>query len=150
ETIVLKAMEKNPAERYATAQELADDLHRWLADQPIRARRPSLAQRARKWVRRHPSAMWGAAIILFLTAAGSAAATVLIARERNEAIQERKTAERERDSAQRSLYASHMNRALRAWEVGDIEEVQELLDHSRPEPGQPDLRGWEWAYLDAL
>jgi tetratricopeptide (TPR) repeat protein len=53
ETIVLKAMEKNPAERYATAQELADDLERYLKDEPIRARRPSLVMRLRKWVRRH-------------------------------------------------------------------------------------------------
>ena len=42
EIIVLKAMEKRPQDRYATAQELADDLRRWLLDQPIRARRPSL------------------------------------------------------------------------------------------------------------
>jgi serine/threonine protein kinase/tetratricopeptide (TPR) repeat protein len=53
ETIVLKAMEKNPADRYITAQELADDLRRWLEDRAIRARRPSLVQRARKWCRRH-------------------------------------------------------------------------------------------------
>jgi tetratricopeptide (TPR) repeat protein len=53
ETIVLKAMEKNPANRYGTAQELADDLERWLKDEPIRARRPTLVQRARKWCRRH-------------------------------------------------------------------------------------------------
>jgi serine/threonine protein kinase/tetratricopeptide (TPR) repeat protein len=53
ETVVLKALEKNPAERYATAQELADDLHRFLEDQPIRARRPTVVQRVRKWARRH-------------------------------------------------------------------------------------------------
>src|SRR5262249_35830614 len=51
ETIVLKAMAKNPAERYATMQELADDLERFLEDKPIRARRPTLRQRAGKWVR---------------------------------------------------------------------------------------------------
>jgi serine/threonine protein kinase len=55
ETIVLKAMEKNPADRYATAQEMADDLRRFLEDQPIRARRPSWVQVARKWARRHRS-----------------------------------------------------------------------------------------------
>jgi serine/threonine protein kinase/Flp pilus assembly protein TadD len=53
ETIVLKAMEKNPAERYGTAQALADDLERWLKDEPIRARRPSVVQRLRRWSRRH-------------------------------------------------------------------------------------------------
>jgi serine/threonine protein kinase/Flp pilus assembly protein TadD len=53
ETIVLKAAEKNPAERYATAQELADDLRRFLEDRPIRAKRPTPLQRARKWARRH-------------------------------------------------------------------------------------------------
>jgi tetratricopeptide (TPR) repeat protein len=53
ETIVLKALAKDPAERYATAQELADDLERFLRDEPIQARRPTVLQRARKWARRH-------------------------------------------------------------------------------------------------
>ncbi len=53
ETIVLKAMEKNPADRYATAKDLADDLRRFLDDQPIEARRPSIVQRVRKWGKRH-------------------------------------------------------------------------------------------------
>ena len=49
ETIVLKAMAKVPADRYATAADLADDLGRFLDDRPIRARRPSLLNRAGKW-----------------------------------------------------------------------------------------------------
>ncbi len=53
ETIVHKALEKNPADRYATAQELADDLRRFLEDKAIRAKRPTLRQRAGKWARRH-------------------------------------------------------------------------------------------------
>src|SRR5205085_1769628 len=55
EAIVLKAMEKNPQERYATAKELADDLRRWLDGRLIRARRPTPVQRAQKWLRRHPA-----------------------------------------------------------------------------------------------
>jgi serine/threonine protein kinase/tetratricopeptide (TPR) repeat protein len=64
ETIVLKALEKNPAERYATAQDLADDLGRWLKDEPIRARRPSLVLRARKWARRHRPVVAGSAAVI--------------------------------------------------------------------------------------
>ncbi|HKB35005.1 MAG TPA: serine/threonine-protein kinase, partial [Gemmataceae bacterium] len=66
ETIVLKAMEKNPAERYATAQELADDLRRFLEDQPVRARRPTPLQRAVKWGRRHPSLVGATGAVLLL------------------------------------------------------------------------------------
>jgi serine/threonine protein kinase/uncharacterized protein HemY len=64
ETIVLKALEKNAADRYPTAQALADDLRRYLANEPIRARRPSLVQRARKVARRHPGVTVTAAVAL--------------------------------------------------------------------------------------
>jgi serine/threonine protein kinase/tetratricopeptide (TPR) repeat protein len=67
ETIVLKALEKNPADRYATAKDLADDLRRWVEDQPIRARRPSLVQRLRKWSRRHRAAVAAAVVCLVVT-----------------------------------------------------------------------------------
>jgi serine/threonine protein kinase len=53
ETIVLKALVKEPDGRYATAQALADDLRRFLEDKPIQAKRPTSWQRIRKWVRRH-------------------------------------------------------------------------------------------------
>jgi eukaryotic-like serine/threonine-protein kinase len=69
ETVVLKALEKNPNDRYATAQELADDLRRWLEDRPIRARRPSLRQVAGRWARRHRAAVWAAAAVALVAAA---------------------------------------------------------------------------------
>jgi serine/threonine protein kinase/WD40 repeat protein len=53
ETVVLKALAKDPEERYAAAGELGDDLQRFLEDQPIRARPPTARQRLRRWVRRH-------------------------------------------------------------------------------------------------
>jgi WD40 repeat protein/serine/threonine protein kinase len=62
ETILLKAMTKVAAERYATAQELADDLRRFLEDRPVLARRPTVVQRVRKWSRRHKPAVWSAGV----------------------------------------------------------------------------------------
>ena len=71
ETIVLKAMAKNPGERYATAQEMASDLRRFLRDEPILARPLTLLKRTRRWARRHRPMMLSAAV------ASLAALTVL-------------------------------------------------------------------------
>jgi serine/threonine protein kinase len=83
ETIVLKALAKAPVDRYATAGEMAADLKRFLEDKPILARRPTLAGRARKWIRRHPSAVWAVVAVLGLNVAGLAVSTALVARERD-------------------------------------------------------------------
>jgi serine/threonine protein kinase/WD40 repeat protein/tetratricopeptide (TPR) repeat protein len=70
ETVTLKALAKDPRERYATAQELADDLRRWLTDQPILARPPSLLQRLWKWSHRHRPlvTVLGASLVLLVAA----------------------------------------------------------------------------------
>jgi tetratricopeptide (TPR) repeat protein len=78
ETILLKAMEKSPGTRYPTVQELADDLRRFLEDKPIRARRPTLAQRVLKWGRRHRSSVIAAAVVLHLAFVALAASTWLV------------------------------------------------------------------------
>ncbi|MBI3409190.1 MAG: protein kinase [Planctomycetes bacterium] len=60
ETIVLKAITKETAGRYAVAEDMAEDLRRFLADRPIRARRASTWERTRRWCRRNPG--WAATI----------------------------------------------------------------------------------------
>ena len=82
EIIVVKAMEKRPQDRYATAQELADDLRRFLEDKPIRARRPTLVQGMRKWMRRHQAVVWSATVCTLLIVAVVASGMGWIAGDR--------------------------------------------------------------------
>ncbi len=54
ESVCLKCLRKEPGKRYATAQELAEDLHRFQAGQPVRARRLGIVERGWRWCRRNP------------------------------------------------------------------------------------------------
>lgn len=62
--ICTKALEKEPEERYATMADLAEDLRRFLVNEPVRAAPPGPWLRLRKWVRRHPAASLVSAVIL--------------------------------------------------------------------------------------
>src|SRR5205823_13021382 len=55
-TICLKCLEKDQERRYSSALELAEDVERWLKNEPIRARRSGLFTRGKKWLRRNPIA----------------------------------------------------------------------------------------------
>jgi serine/threonine-protein kinase len=73
ETVCLKCLQKSPARRYASAQDLADDLHRFLDGKPVRARPVGLFERAVKWARRRPGAalLVGVLLVLLGTAVGA-------------------------------------------------------------------------------
>ncbi len=85
ETILLKAMAKDPASRYPTAQALADDFQRFLDDKPILARRPGTIERGRRWVRRHRTAVLTAGMILVFMASLGTMALWMGKREADEA-----------------------------------------------------------------
>jgi serine/threonine protein kinase len=74
EAICLKAMAKTPADRYASAQLLADDVERYLADDPVAAHREPAMVRLRRWVRRHPRSV---AAIATTLVAGLACASII-------------------------------------------------------------------------
>jgi serine/threonine protein kinase len=110
ETIVLKAMAKDPVNRYSTMQELADDLRRFLADQPIRARRPSLAERAFRWSRRHRSLVISAGVTLLLALVCLSISTVVIYKAMTSTARESQARALELNRAQANLDLA--NRAL--------------------------------------
>ncbi|AMV41041.1 protein kinase domain-containing protein [Planctomyces sp. SH-PL62] len=80
-TIVHKAMAKEPADRYATAKDLAEDLQRFLSHRPILAKPPSRLDRLVKWSRRHTAAIAAAGAVLVAAVVGLTLGLVLIARE---------------------------------------------------------------------
>jgi WD40 repeat protein/serine/threonine protein kinase len=138
ETIIGKAMAKSTAERYATAQELADDLRRFLEDKPIKARRPTLRQRARKWARRHKTVVRAAVAVLLMAVVALGASTVVIWQAKEDL---KGAFERERQNA----YYQRIALAEREWSANNLDRMQQLLAEC-PE----DLRGWEWRYLNRL
>jgi WD40 repeat protein/serine/threonine protein kinase len=153
ETIVLKAMAKNPEERYATAQELADDLQRYLEDKPIKAKRPSLRQRAQKWARRHKAVVRAAVVVSVLAVAGLAAGTVLVMQEQARTAEARAQATTDlaaaeaaaRNRLETELYFQRIALADREWSANNLGRMEQLLDQCPRH-----LRGWEWHYLKGL
>src|SRR5262249_28532951 len=80
ETIVLKATARDPAARYQSAAELADDLRPYVEARPIRARRASSAERLWRWCRRNPAVAALIAAVVFVSTAGAVAASVFAVR----------------------------------------------------------------------
>jgi serine/threonine protein kinase len=77
ETIVLKAMAREPSERYATAKELADDLRNFLENRPVIARRPARWDRVVKWARRRKALVRAISVALVITVVALSASTFL-------------------------------------------------------------------------
>jgi serine/threonine protein kinase/WD40 repeat protein len=101
ETIVLKTLAKNPEERYGTAQELADDLQRFLDDRPIRARRPGLLRRLRKGASRHKTPLASLAVAVVLLLAGFSFGALDYARRQHDLARRQVLFAQERERHQR-------------------------------------------------
>jgi WD40 repeat protein len=102
ETICVKALAKRPEDRYASCQDMADDLRRWLEGEAIRARRLSVGERLARWFRREPVLALvtvGAALGLIAAAAVPlAASALLVAAEAREEEAHRRAEESEAEA----------------------------------------------------
>ncbi len=89
EAICLRAMALRPADRYGSAAELAEELKRWAADEPVAAYPEGRRRRLARWVRRHAAAVAAAGALLATASASLALAAGLIAVERDRVAQAR-------------------------------------------------------------
>jgi serine/threonine protein kinase len=151
ETIVAKATAKSPADRYATAQALADDLRRFLEDRPILAKRPSLLEKAAKWARRRRGLVAGAIAVLLLAVCGLTTSLIVIARAYGLlAVEEGKTKQQEEraEMAYRAEAAERRKAEDAAWKARQVLSffTQVTVDDF---PDRPELRPVRRKLLEA-
>jgi len=102
DVICLKCLEKKPEKRYATAQDLADDLERLLKNEPIHARPIGTLERAERWARRHPA--WATLIgVSALALLGLAATGAWFTHELQEELRATETARKDATAARNQL-----------------------------------------------
>jgi formylglycine-generating enzyme required for sulfatase activity len=101
ETICHKCLHKEPARRYTGAEELADDLRRFQAGEPIRARPAGAVERAVKWAKRRP-ALAALLAVVVLTLVSLAVLSGNLVAARNDADAKRQAAEQEADKAKKA------------------------------------------------
>ena len=93
EAISLRALAKNRADRFATAGELAADVQRWLADEPVKTYREPFPVRLGRWTRRHKAWVASAAALLLMGTIASSVGAILISQEKERAEAARTRAE---------------------------------------------------------
>jgi WD40 repeat protein len=140
ETVCLKCLQKEAPKRYATAAELADDLGRFQAGEPIIARPVGRLERGVKWVRRRPAMATLAALLVVVFFAGVAG----VIWQWRHAVAGYQQASHFAEAEHRTAYARTIGQSYADWLAGNA-DPDRLLSECDPES-----RGWEWHYLRRL
>lgn len=140
ENICLKCLEKNPRQRYASAQALAEDLHRYLEGDVILARPATSVERTMKWLRRHPLQATLALVVIAATII-LVASTMWYNAELREAVVAAQASERR---ALSHAYAGDMRQVDRNWTNSPAGHINKILDRYVPTRPEDDMRGFEW------
>jgi WD40 repeat protein len=146
ETICLKCLHKEPDKRYGSAAALADDLQRFLDEEPIQARPATKVERLVKWARRKPAAaaltvVSALASVLLVT--GLLAGLLLLADKQRQTEDARRELDKSLRAERRQGSANRIALAQRQFQAGSLDQAEQLLAACQP----PELRGWEWRYL---
>lgn len=141
DNLILRTIEKDPRRRLQSASELAAELRRHLRNEPLVTVPDSVLYQARKFALRHKTATVAAAIVAASLLIGL---TVSIAQTMR-ALRAERVAESRATEMAHLAYRSNIELAQAAVEEGDFPLAQRRLADAPPE-----LRGWEWEYLDAL
>ncbi len=152
QTIAMKCLERDPAKRFPSARDLAEDLERWLRGEPIEARPVGTAEWIFKWMKRKPAQAAAAmlAVLLLLTLGVGGPMVALHQSElKNEALEATNIAEQRAESLRQQMYAFEMIAA--AEEVSNPDGIPKI-ERWIPDPDSTDadLRGWEWYYARAV
>jgi WD40 repeat protein len=150
ETVCLKCLEKDAHRRYGSAEELAEDLERWLAGEPIEARPTGAWERTRKWVRRRPALAALVAVVAGATVglvAVSGAFTVQLRqaltrtqRQELRALEQAEAAAEEKRLAEQRLWQSLVEQARAQRLAGDRWQSLEALAAAARMRVTPELR----------
>ena len=159
EAVCLKAMATRAEDRYKGAKELATDIERWLADEPVAAHREPWWARIQRWGRRHRPLVASAAALLLTAVVGLSLGLVLLGRAQRETESQRKLAVEQNEvatfmsqeanskaeSLRRRDYINRVNLAAREF-LDDNSAWAEQLLYGCPSS----LREWEWNHVQRL